>query len=68
MARSGCSWTAGRDRTGRYSEGLYRRLRIPLFVSDSGAIVELRGAVLTRKGYDARRVRPLGPSEFELKA
>ena len=58
----------GRERPYRsYSEGLYRRLRIPLFVSDSAAIVELRGAVLTRKGYDARRVRLLGPSEFELK-
>lgn len=59
----------GRDRPYRsYSEGLYRRLRIPFFASDSAAIVELRGAVLTREGYDARRVRPLGPSEFELKA
>ncbi len=59
----------GRDRTSRsYSDGLYRRLSIPLFASDSASIVELRDAVLTRKGYDARRVRPLGPSEFEVKA
>ena len=44
----------GRERPfSLYSEGLYRKLRIPFFVSDSGAIVELRGAVLTRNGYDA---------------
>jgi hypothetical protein len=59
----------GRDRPFRsYAEGLYRSLRIPLFVSDSAALVELRDAVLTRNGYDGRRVRPLGPSEFELRA
>ena len=59
----------GRDRPFvSYADGLYRRLRIPLFVSDSGALVELRNAVLTRNGYDGRRVRPLGPSEFELRA
>ncbi|HUH99454.1 MAG TPA: hypothetical protein VLY65_00280, partial [Nitrososphaerales archaeon] len=51
-----------------YADGFYRRLRIPLFVSDGGALVELKGAVLTRSGYDAKRVRPLGPSEFEVKA
>jgi hypothetical protein len=49
-----------------YADGFYRRLRIPLFVSDSGALVQLKGAVLTRKGYDPRRVRPLGASEFEV--
>src|ERR1019366_6063082 len=59
----------GRDRPFRtYAEGLYRRLRIPLFVSDSTARVELRNAVLTRNGYDGRRVRPMGPSEFEVRA
>jgi len=51
-----------------YANGFYRRLRIPLFVSDGGVLVELKGAVLTRSGYDAKRVRPLGPSEFEVKA
>ena len=51
-----------------YADGFYRELRLPLFVSDSGALVELRNAVLTRNGYDGRRVRPLGPSEFELRA
>jgi hypothetical protein len=59
----------GRDRPYRsYSAGLYGKLRIPLFASESGAVVELRGAALTREGYDDRRVRPLGPSEFEIKA
>ncbi|MDA4133113.1 MAG: hypothetical protein OK454_08330 [Thaumarchaeota archaeon] len=59
----------GRDRPFvSYSDGLYRELRIPFFVSDSGALVEVKNAVLTRSGYDSRRVRPLGPSEFELRA
>jgi hypothetical protein len=57
----------GRERPFRsHAEGLYRRLRIPLFASDSTAIVELRNASLTRNGYDARRVSLLGPSEFEI--
>jgi len=50
-----------------YTDGCYKKLRIPLFVSDSGALFQLKGAVLTRDGYDARRVRPLGASEFEVK-
>lgn len=50
-----------------YAEGFYRKLRIPLFVSDSGALVQLKGAVLTRNGYDSKRVRPLGTSEFEVR-
>jgi hypothetical protein len=44
--------------------GLFRRLRIPLFASDCGALVQLRGARLTRNGYDTRRVQPHGPTEF----
>ncbi len=64
-----CVLVDGRDRPFRsYSGGLYRKLRIPLFASDGGALVELRNAVLTRNGYDSKRVRPLGPSEFELRA
>jgi hypothetical protein len=50
-----------------YAEGLYKKLRIPLYVTDSGALVELRNAVLTRKGYDDRRVRLQGPSELEIR-
>jgi hypothetical protein len=58
----------GRDRPFvSHSAGLYRKLRIPFFVSDSGALVDVKNAVLTRNGYDGRRVRPLGPSEFELR-
>ena len=59
----------GRDRPSVcYANGFYRKLRIPLFVSDSGALVELRNAVLTRNGYDSKRVSPLSRSEFELRA
>jgi hypothetical protein len=48
------------------SEGLYRRLRIPLYAGDGNATVCLKGAILTRDGYDKRRVRPLSPSSFVL--
>src|SRR3989441_2081389 len=48
------------------SEGLYRRLRIPLFVGDSNALVELKGVLLTKDGYDRKRVRPLSHSRFVL--
>lgn len=59
----------GRERPFRsYSSGLYRKLRIPLFASDGNALVELKGARLTRKGYDPKRVEPLGPSEFQVGA
>jgi len=59
----------GRKRpTKSHACGLYRRLRIPLFVSDGDAIVALTDARLTRRGYDGKRVRPLGPSEFVVQA
>jgi hypothetical protein len=59
----------GRDRPFvSHSAGLYRKLRIPFFVSDNGALVDVKNAVLTRNGYDGMRVRLLGPSEFELRA
>ncbi len=59
----------GRERPSRsYSSGLYRKLRIPLFASDRDALVELRNARLTHRGYDAKRVEPLGPSEFQIRA
>jgi hypothetical protein len=58
-----------RDRPFRsYHKGAYRTLRIPLFVSDGAALVELRDAVLTRNGYDGKRVRLLGPSHLEVRA
>jgi len=57
----------GRDRPFRsYSSGVHRKLRIPTFVSDGRALVELKSARLTRRGYDAKRVEPLGPSEFQV--
>jgi hypothetical protein len=50
-----------------HSAGLFRRLRIPLFASDCGALVELKDARLTRSGYDSRRVQPHGPTQFIIK-
>jgi hypothetical protein len=59
----------GRDRSFKsYSHGFYRRLRIPVFASDGNALIELRGATLTRKGYDPKRAEPKGPSELEVRA
>ena len=52
---------------GAHSAGLFQRLRIPVFVSDGGALVELRNARLTRRGYDARRVDLQGPQEFSIR-
>jgi hypothetical protein len=58
----------GRDRPFRsYYSGLYLKLRIPLFTTDGGALVELRNARLTGDGYDPRRVEPLRPTEFIIK-
>jgi len=59
----------GRKRTLRsYDRGLYKTLSIPLFASDGAALVELRNAVLVRNGYDGKRVKLLGPWQFEVRA
>jgi hypothetical protein len=59
----------GRERPFRsYSYGLYRKLRIPVFSSDGGALAELRNARLTGDGYDPRRIEPLKPTEFVILA
>ncbi len=58
----------GRDRLFRsYSRGIYRKLRIPLFASDCNSLFEFRCARLTQTGYDAKKVEPVGPSEFRVK-
>jgi hypothetical protein len=49
-----------------HAHGLYRKLRIQVFVWDDGATGELQNARLTVDGYDAKRVKPLGPSRFVL--
>jgi hypothetical protein len=51
-----------------YDRGLYKTLSIPLFASDGAALAELRNAVLVRNGYDGKRVKPLGPWLFEVRA
>jgi hypothetical protein len=59
----------GRERTFKsYTRGLYRKLRIQLFVEDGGATVLLKNAQLTRYGYDGKRVKPLSPSRFLISA
>ena len=50
-----------------HNAGLFLRLRIPLFASDCGGLVEFRDARLTRDGYDARRVQPHGPTDLVIK-
>jgi hypothetical protein len=49
-----------------YSEGLYRRLRVPVYCWDAGATVEMRKALLCRGEYPAKRMRLMGPSKFVL--
>ncbi|HEV2138487.1 MAG TPA: hypothetical protein VGR53_06565 [Nitrososphaerales archaeon] len=59
----------GRERPFRsYSRGIYRKLRIPLFTSDGDALLELKNARLTQRGFDAKRVGLLGPSGFRVRA
>jgi len=43
------------------SEGLYRRLRIPVYCWDEGAVMELCNAVLCAGRYPAKRMRAVGP-------
>ena len=58
----------GRERPFRaHSNGIYQKLRIPVFASDGNALVELKNARLTQRGYDPKRIDPLGPSEFRAK-
>jgi hypothetical protein len=47
------------------SEGLYRRLRIPVYCWDEGAVMELGNAVLCAGRYPAKRMRAVG-SKFLL--
>lgn len=49
-----------------FPEGLYQKLRVPVYCWDSGAMVELMNAVLCRRGYPARTVRLQSPSKFVL--
>ena len=59
----------GRERPYRsYVGGLYRKLRIPVFVSDDGRLFEVKGCRLTADGYDPKRARPNGPTEFVFRA
>ena len=49
-----------------YSEGLYLRLRIPIYCWDEGAVVELTNAILCKGMYPEERVKLIGPSKFVL--
>jgi hypothetical protein len=49
-----------------YSEGLYRKLRIPVYCWDEGAVVELSNALLCAGAYPEKRMRAVGPSKFLL--
>ena len=59
----------GRERPYRsYAEGLYRKLRIPVFVSDDGRLFEVKDCRLTADGYDPKRARLLGTLDVVLRA
>lgn len=50
------------------SSGFYLKLRIPLFASDDGKLLELKGATATKGGYDPRRmVCGASWSEFQIR-
>ena len=49
-----------------YSDGLYLRLRAPIYCWDNGAAVELRNAVLCRGGYPEKSTQLQGASRFVL--
>jgi len=49
-----------------YSDGLYLKLRISLYCWDNGAMVELRNAVLCKRGYPTKKTMLRGPSNFVL--
>ncbi|QQG48699.1 MAG: hypothetical protein HY247_08200 [archaeon] len=51
-----------------HPNGLYTNLRVPLFVSDGGALLELSNARLTRNGYDQKRAAALGQSRLLITA
>jgi hypothetical protein len=59
----------GRDRPfSSYGYGLYAKLRILVFSSDDGKLLEIKGAAVTKKGYDPRRmVRAASWSEFQIR-
>ncbi len=58
----------GRERpSSSSSRGLYLTLRMPMFASDDGKLLELKGAVVTKRGYDEKRMLPLASwSEFQI--
>jgi len=50
------------------ASGLYLVLRILVFASDDGRLLEFKGAAVTKEGYDPKRlVRGASWSEFQLK-
>ena len=59
----------GRERPfTRFGWSLYLRLRAPLFASDDGRLLELKGAALTERGFQQKRLVRLGSwSEFQIR-
>jgi len=49
------------------SRSLYLRLRVPLFASDDGKLLELKGAAPTVGGFRPKRLSRLGSSEFQVR-
>jgi hypothetical protein len=59
----------GRERPfSSFRGGIYLKLRIPLFASDDGKLLELKGAAATKRGYDPKRMGRLASwAEFEIR-
>jgi hypothetical protein len=51
-----------------FGSGIYLKLRVPLFASDDGKLLELKGAAVTKEGYDQKRMDRLASwAEFEVR-
>jgi hypothetical protein len=59
----------GRERPfSSFGGGIYLKLRIPLFASDDGKLLELKGAAATKRGFDQKRMGRLASwAEFEIR-
>ena len=59
----------GRERPfASMKDGLYYKLRLPIFAFDDGKLLEIKGAAVTKGGYDPKRITPVASwSEFQIR-
>ena len=59
----------GRERPfASMKDGLYYKLRVPVFAFDDAKLLEFRGTAVTKGGYDPKRMVPMASwSEFQIR-